>query len=253
MKSTIRNMIKRSPRLDALLSRWQSRKNREFEPYTIPLPGGGRFYVGTQLAKRWYDPMPHPTRLEYEWVAANVRLRGQRILDCGAHHGQYSVVLALAAGRECELIAVDPYPSNCLIQEVNHLLNKVESRIVRCAVAGRSGSIHFSAQSNGRIVADGGMTVPAMTMAQIMPDAQVVKVDIEGAEYEAMPQALGTMKAVHTWILEIHPAGKPHPDTLIKPMIDRGFQVGVFGDSGQFGPYIPGAAWPTYRTVVARR
>lgn len=253
MKATIRNWIKRRAWADSMLSAIQSRRSREFEPCVVDLPTGGRFFVATPMARRWYVPMPDATRREYEWVTRNLNLRNQRILDCGAHHGQYSVVLGLAAGAQGMVAAADPYPLNCLVQEINAKLNKLTVRIEQCAVSDSPGLVHFSDQSNGRIVAGGGLTVGARTVQQLMPKAQVIKMDIEGAEYRVVPQALETT-AAHTWILEIHPSGKARPETLIKLFNDHGYSVGWFGGgSGDYRTYVAGATWPEYATIIARR
>jgi FkbM family methyltransferase len=228
-----------------------------FEPYvkTLDIRGiGGRFLFATPQAKAWYDPLKPYAKLEYEWVIENVPLKGQKILDAGAHHGQYSVVFALAAAPPAQLVAVDPYPMNCALTELNLLLNGVNATIEECAVAATNGEVHFERQSNGQIIAEGGFIVPARTLDSLLPDADVIKLDVEGAEYSILPAAIDSLPSAHTWIVEIHPIGNPHPDQLITLFQERGYEVFyVNRDSNVVEPYRLNTDWKIHSTVFARR
>ncbi len=225
-----------------------------FEPYIKPLDVEGidaRFFFGTSQARLWYDPLKPYAKLEYDWVVANVPLAGQNVVDGGAHHGQYSVVFALAGA---ELLAVDPYRMNCALTEVNLALNGAHARIERCAISDQAGQVHFAEQSNGSIIPDGGIVVSAETLQSLMPDANVVKLDVEGHEYQILPASVDQMSEVHTWIIEIHPRNRPHPDELIRPMLDRGFSVEyVDRDANRVVPYQIGTEWSIHSTVFCRK
>jgi len=229
----------------------------DFLPYENTLNVGGasgRFFYATPQAKDWYDPMKPYSRLEYEWVIKNVSLNGQNILDGGAHHGHYSVVLALAASEGANIVSVDPIPMNCLLTEINLRLNQKSFRIEQCALSGHNGKVHFSHESNGRIITDGGLVVESRTIDSILPDANVVKLDVEGAEYEIVPIAVDKLNNVHTWIIEIHPYSKPHPDEVIKPLIAKGYEIlYVNRDSTSIDPYRLGTYWSVHSTIFARR
>ena len=69
---------------------------------------GLKFLVGSQEGKEWYDPIKPYTLLEYQWVLDNVPMDGM-VLDCGAHHGHYSIVFAKKA---LSVKAIDPYFHN---------------------------------------------------------------------------------------------------------------------------------------------
>ena len=72
----------------------------EFKPCIKALPIAGcplRFFYGTPQAAEWYDPLQAHTRIELEWLARQVAGRREKIVDAGAYHGLYTLVLAKAA------------------------------------------------------------------------------------------------------------------------------------------------------------
>lgn len=247
-----RQVLRAKSRLRRLL-----KKDIAFQPYSKEMDIQGiqsRFFFATPQASEWYDPLKPYAKLEYEWVLQNVPLQGQAIIDAGAHHGQYSVVFALGAAHTCQLVSVDPHPMNCLLTETNLLLNQAKPQIEQSAVAGKSGIVHFANESNGRIIQNGGMVVNAKTLSQILPNVNVVKLDVEGAEYEIIPQSIDELKAIHTWIIEIHPQGNAHPDTLIKEFLGRDYKVFyVNRDTNSVEPYKLSTIWHTHSTIFARK
>ena len=44
-----------------------------------------RFFFATAEAGSWYDPVKPYTQLEYEWLAANLDLREDIVVDVGTH------------------------------------------------------------------------------------------------------------------------------------------------------------------------
>jgi hypothetical protein len=87
-------LMKISARIQRML-KIPNRRKVEFEPYVMDLDVEGirgRFFIGTPQAEEWYDPIKPYAKLEYEWVIKNVLLRGQKIVDVGAHHGHYALV-----------------------------------------------------------------------------------------------------------------------------------------------------------------
>jgi len=235
----------------------QAIRDAAFEPYEKQLDIKGinaKFLFATPQAREWYDPIKPYAKLEYEWVVNHVPLREQKVIDVGAHHGQYSIVFALAASRECDLVSVDPYPMNCLLTEANLLLNGIKAQIVQCAVADKDGQVFFEKQSNGRIITDGGMLVNSRTIHSLLPNADVVKLDVEGAEYIILPDALETLRSVHTWIIEIHPIGNPHPNELIDLLLAKDYNVlYVNRQKNVVEPYDFDTEWNVHSTIFAQK
>lgn len=229
----------------------------EFKPYisTIELdPEPVRFFFGTPQAVDWYDPLQSHTRIELEWMAGRVRGHTEKIIDAGAYHGLYSVVLGKAAGAGSEVIAVDPVPSNCALIEANLRLNDLPVNIAPCAVARDDGSILLSRGSCGRIVQQGGIERPARRLSSFMSNATVVKVDIEGEEFSIFPEQLDAMPQVHTWNVEIHPGKGREPGLLLDAFVSRGYTLyWVNRDSCTIERYPLEQAWTTRTSFIAIR
>lgn len=175
--------------------------------YEIPIVRGLKFNVHTEEARQWYDPIKPYTKLEYEWVLDNVDLTG-KILECGGHHGHYAAVLGSKGG---ELLVVEPHTENCLIISDNLEMNGIDARVFMGAVSNYSGLGNFNGETNGQLIPFGKQLVEVKTMRDLMPDASVIKLDIEGGEYAILPEGIYTMPKMHTWIIELHPYwGNPH-------------------------------------------
>ena len=186
--------------------------------YEIPIVRDLKFNVHTDEGKAWYDPIKPYTALEYEWVLDNVDLTG-KILECGGHHGHYAVVLASKGGL---LAVVEPHPDNVQIILDNLELNGQSALVLDGAVAPYDGDCSFTGETNGRVIPFGRMQVKCKTLKSIMPDASVVKLDIEGGEYAILPEGIEQMPSVHTWIIELHPYwGSPHE--VIQAFLKHGF------------------------------
>jgi len=163
-----------------------------------------RFLIHDRQAERWYFPPKSHALLEYEWVANNVHLSNERIVDVGAHHGHYSMFFAATNPKPANLIAVEPLRSNCVVLEINAALNNFEIGIVQAAVSDREGSGKFIPRSNGKLFPNIGIEVPTLPLHLIDDSATVIKLDIEGSEFTILPDELQKLDNVHTWIIEVH-------------------------------------------------
>ena len=225
-----------------------------FEADHLP---GLRFLVTTPQAEAWYSPMRDYTRLEYEWVLRNVALDGERAIDGGAHHGHYALVLAKAGTH---VTAVDPNPDNMDVLLANMTLNDLACTILAAAVWKENGKVWLSGESNGMVGGFTGVLVDGMKLNAIDSEADVVKLDIEGAEYVVIPACLEEMHA-HTWIVECHLSDwrghnwpECNPDDLARLFKDHGFRLDVVDrDRMAVVPYVMGTEWRTHGTLIARR
>jgi FkbM family methyltransferase len=229
----------------------------EFKPYIRALAIEGcplRFFYGTPQAAEWYDPLQPHTRIELEWLARHVAGRREKIVDAGAYHGLYTLVLAKAADPASEVVAVDPVPSNAALIEVNLALNGLHARIEACAISDRDGEVSFASGSCGRIIPQGGTLRPARRLETILPRATVVKMDIEGAEFALFPEQIDALPTTHTWILEIHPAGGRDPQMILDAFTDRGFELRWVDRPGRrVVPYPRGTPWQSRTSLIALR
>ncbi len=228
-----------------------------FSPYIKELSVNGkvfRFFFATPEASSWYDPMKPYATAEYEWLLNHVNLRQQKIIDAGAHHGQYTIVFALGGQKSSQIVAVDPFPSNCAIIEANLAINNFQAQVSQCAVSNSNSQVQFSNRSNGHIVENGGVSVPSKRLASILPDATIIKLDIEGAEFSVLPEQIDDLPSCHTWIVEVHPGANRTPEVLTNAFKKRGFSVfWVNRHRLVVEPYPQSALWDIHTTIFAVR
>jgi len=228
----------------------------DFQPYIRPLElehCSIRFLYATAQAARWYDPLNEATRHELDWLVSNIAPEGATIIDAGAYHGLYTTVLALSAGPQGEVVAVDPVPSNQAVIEANLAINGLSARIEGCAISNIDGEVAFSRESCGRVVGRGGLRRPARRLRSIHPDATIVKLDIEGLEFEVVPAQLGELTEARVWIVEIHPRRGRDPELVIDAFRRRGFDLWWRQPArATFEPY-RGQSWTDRTTLVAIR
>ena len=182
-------------------------------------------------------------------------LENKTIVDGGSHHGHYSLFFAMAAKKTGRLISVDPFPMNNTLTRVNLTLNGFEPEIVRCALSDQNGQVRFSNESNGRIVhGKSGVMVEAKRLDAVCDTADVIKLDVEGAEYSILPVALERCPSVSTWIVEVHPMNMPHPDGLVRLFEKHGYDVFyVNRDLNKVEQYRLGTEWRIHSTLFAVR
>ena len=222
-----------------------------FEPYVIPMGIKNRYFmVETQEAKDWYDPMKWYTRLEYEWVVDNVKLDGAKVLECGGHHGHYSLVLS----ENNYMVIAEPHPDNVNIINLNLAENNLtDADVFHGAVAKENGKRWFSGQTNGRLVPGGGFEVNCKTLDGLMPEAEIIKLDIEGGEYEILPEGIEKMPNAHTWIIELHPQFG-NPNLICREFLKLGFEASkVCRTHRRVEVYDSSEYWDSHATVIFRR
>jgi len=227
----------------------------QFEPYIIRHGIKNlEFFIGTLLARDWYDPPKPYALLEYEWVIENIPLKEKVVVDGGCHHGHYALVLAQKSPKQ--LIMIDPHIANLDIAEVNMFLNCLHKGMsLRLGVLwNQTGKMRYSGNTNGAIVYEGGIEVDAIRLADLNP--KVVKLDIEGAEYMVIPDALETCN-IDSWIIEAHSGNQTEAnvqDHLARLLKDDGYRLNwVNRETMKVEPYQLGTIWPDHSTLFARR
>jgi FkbM family methyltransferase len=146
------------------------------------------------------------------------RLRpGARVFDLGASYGVIAMMLASAVGPRGQVIALEAHPADFDLAQRNRDLNGLwHLDCLHAAVARRSGEIVFGL--NGQIDDGqrkwGELRVPAWSIDDLsakygVPD--VVFIDVEGFEHEALMGASETLRAGPDWFIEVH-----HPRELAR-------------------------------------
>lgn len=171
------------------------------------------------------------------------------IVDLGAQIGVFSVYAANQ--RSSKIYAFEPEPENFKTLEQNIALNEFQDRIIpkQICVAATSGTTDFyidesSSRSGGRYKSlkqsTTAITVETSTLDEIIAgipegDVDLIKVDIEGSEYDvfysASPSALRRIKRVYMECHEVNHTSSAY--TLEQMMVflkEAGFNVVVRHD-----------------------
>lgn len=144
--------------------------------------------------------------------------RPLRALDVGANIGLWGVWLRGRFAVE-RLIAVEPDPSNAGKHgrqiEINGLLGS--SDLVQAAATCSDGPVPFTTgcATTGHIGLEGEpgtVTVAGVDVFPLMRSIDVLKMDIEGAEWPILADSRFVEAAVPVVVLEYHPEGAPSRD-----------------------------------------
>jgi FkbM family methyltransferase len=147
---------------------------------------------------------------QLDWYRASMTLEGQRIVDVGANVGVLSAFFWEQGGGS--LLSVEPLEENVArIEEARGRLGSPAGwRVERGAVSGRRGEVRLRAEAqadgswNSVVTRGEGRVVPCHRLVELAPDATVVKLDIEGHEFEVLEDSVAQMKQVRAWAIEFH-------------------------------------------------
>ena len=167
------------------------------------------------------------------WYAEHLPLRDQVIADVGANVGRFSQFFWDASGGSSRVVSIEPLPENvAAIRERIRAANTDRWTVEACAVSTRKGSVGLVVQRtpeggwNSMVTAKSPMrTVPCKPLSQIVPDATVVKVDIEGHEYGVLEEALPRLPSVQAWALELHRVPERPLQRTLGALMAEGYRV----------------------------
>ena len=162
--------------------------------------------INDPMAESWYDN---------DWLAmeeveelSRGRLRpGARVFDLGAHQGVVALVLSRMVGPEGSVIALEPVRHNLDVSRRNAARNGADNlALLHAAVSDHVGVVQFDGLLNSH-VGSGLLKVPSTTVDALsgeygFPD--VVYLDVEGAEQQALTAATETLRYGCDWFVEVH-------------------------------------------------
>jgi FkbM family methyltransferase len=186
--------------------------------------------------RRLYDP---PSAV----AAALARADPPRVVDLGANIGMFGVDLLSRYPRAC-VTAYEPDPANAAIHRRLIALNAAEERwqLVQACAGSEDGTVTFLSgrETASRIVEDdvaGTVDVPMEDVLPQLAAAELVKMDIEGAEWSLLRDP--RLAQVRALVLEYHPHGCPGDDpaeTAEQILRSHGFDITpVFHDPSGIG------------------
>ncbi|MCX7858351.1 MAG: FkbM family methyltransferase [Deltaproteobacteria bacterium] len=123
---------------------------------------------------------------------------GDIVFDIGAHVGFYTLLASVLVGERGRVIAFEPFSENIKKLRRHLLINGVNNVILlELAVTDRDGLAFFEPSQNssmGRISEGGHLKVQARSIDSliqegVIPAPSVIKMDIEGGEFQALKGA----------------------------------------------------------------
>ena len=204
--------------------------------------------VGRHVREDAYEP-------EVTAVFRRILKPGMGVLDLGANIGYFTMLSASLVGREGWVVAVEPNPVNVRLLEASRRANGFE-QVTACQVAaGRTPGLLVlnTAHSNGTTSRPpddlnallGAEIVPCVRADSLVPPERrvdLVKADVEGAEYNAL---LGCSALIARWrpaiISEFSPnlmpgiSGVSGPDYL-RFLQEQGYALRVIKPDGSLSP-----------------
>ena len=139
------------------------------------------------------------------------KTHGDLFVDVGANLGRYTIMLSSNYKR---IIAIEPEPSNMKHLKRNLLqagINNVDP--LQIAISDREGyvKLYLARHSGGHTIKEGYynkyIEVKASTLDNVLrheSKVDLVKVDVEGAEWNVLKGAEKSMHKIRSWVIELH-------------------------------------------------
>ena len=155
-----------------------------------------------------YD-LPRPVEEVLEATPGTVR-----IVDLGANVGLFGA-FALGVFPDARIVGFEPEPSNADMHRRTIGAREADGRwvLVEAAAAGADGTVSFSADgfTTGH-VGEGELTVPAVDVFPYLDAVDLLKIDVEGAEWNLLADPRFAEVPAGAVALEYHPRGCPSED-----------------------------------------
>ncbi len=201
-----------------------------------------------RLPTRYYKYFPDNYEAEnFEFLFAHSK-NGDVLLDFGAHIGLFAVIASQATGAAGKVFAFEPSPTTNRLLRKTIAINKAENNITtyQKAVGGEVGKTVFfisdgQADNSNSLVnykEDRPLhgididvtTIDAFVIEQQLQQVNFVKIDVEGAEFDAIKGAVNTFKKFKPFcILAIHPepiiAKGDKPEELYDFIIEMNYSI----------------------------
>ncbi len=210
-----------------------------------------RMNIHDRVASEWYDKdwaLPP----EIEFMSHGRVPRAGRVFDLGAHQCLIAMLLGRELVPEGSVVAVEANRHNAEIARRNLAINNADNvEVVHGLIAKSSGRAHADLSFNSRakqgIDALVSETIDALTIDELSqrkgwPD--VVYLDVEGFEIEALKGASQTLSRWCHWFIELH------GDETLSRYGARNADVLKFFETRDFARYLCQPTADAFRLVV---
>lgn len=189
-------------------------RDRRVGPITYDL------WITDPVAAQWYGGQDHMMP-ERAWCLDQLK-PGMVVADCGAHHGQMTLMFAKAVGPGGHVFAWEALPQNAAVIERNVALNGLRNVTVRpLGLGARREWLAFHRNSNNIMVAAApagdGDRIEVVALDDDLPPGRIdfLKVDVEGSDLAMLQGARGVLGQRPILDLELHVFAFPDaPGTL---------------------------------------
>ena len=173
------------------------------------------------------------------------------VVDIGANIGYFTMLAASLVGPRGHVLAVEPNPRNMRLLEASRRANRYDHVTLAQAAAGRETGILIlnTSYSNGTTSAPpddlaqllSAESVPCLrldSLVDVNTTVDFIKVDVEGAEYNALLGAEGTIRRCRPFIVsEFSPAMMPgishvSGEDYLNWLISLGYDLSVVEPDG---------------------
>ena len=155
---------------------------------------GTKWIVGAGEHGYWLGSYEMNKRLAFEREIPT----GAVTYDIGANVGYFSLLAAKLAGPTGQVYAFEPLPRNIEYLKKHVAINRLENiEVIEAAVSDHSGEAHFdlgASSAMGHLAESGGIAVRMVCLDDLLEAGELrppdyMKVDVEGAEFEALKGA----------------------------------------------------------------
>lgn len=171
---------------------------------------------------------------------------GDVVLDIGANVGFFTLLSSKLVGPDGHVYAFEPFPRNVYYLERHVRLNDVTNVTVQSlAIAATTGNARFGDGENAsqaRLSVIGELTVRTASLDDLLADGRIprpdfIKMDIEGAEGDALRGAAGLLsRGPLTIVLSTH--GYAQHELCWSILKDAGFNLDLLRDGTADGDYL---------------
>jgi FkbM family methyltransferase len=158
---------------------------------------------------------------------------GDVVYDLGANVGFYSLLGSVLVGSSGHVFSFEPLPRNLELLRAHVLNNGITNcTVVAAAVGNRVGTAQFEAQCDphmSKLSGTGGLNVELTSLDDLLASHKVlppdvIKCDIEGAEFDALNGARTILNTYHPKIL-LATHGRIINQLCFDLLIDHGYSV----------------------------